>query len=179
MLRRRHARRSGDYLASLGALGLTARLKRLSDRMLHEARLLYRELELHVEPNWHLVFLLLEERGQLSVTEIAGALGWTHPSVVKVTSQMRAQGLLEAKGQPGDRRRTLLRLSAAGRAQLAAARPIWDAGRRGLEELIDDAGGGILPALAALEAAVAERGFRRRTLAALERPKARPARRRA
>ena len=40
-----HAR---DYLSSLGALGLTARLKRLTDGLLHEARALYDELGLNL-----------------------------------------------------------------------------------------------------------------------------------
>ena len=135
--------------------------------MIQEGRLLVRQLDTTVEPNWYLVFLLLERYGELSVTEIAGALGMAHPSVTSVITRMRERGLLEAAGSPGDRRRTLLRLSPQGRDELAAARPAWDAARRGLEQLIDESGGKLLLELEALEAALARRGLRHRTLDAL------------
>lgn len=158
---------SRDYLASLGALALAARLKRISDRMIQEGRLLYRQLDADIEPNWYLVFLLLEQHGELSPTDIARELRWAPPSVAQVTARMQERGLLEAIEHPGDRRRKLLRLSTSGRARLSAFRPAWDATRRGLQQLIDESGGEFLPALESLEAALARRGVRHRTLDAL------------
>ena len=157
-----------DYLVSLGAMALAARLKRISDRMIQESRSLYRQLDATIEPNWYLVFLLLERRGALSVVEIARELRMAHPSVATVIARMLARGLLEATDNHGDRRRRLLRLSPTGRAQLVALRPAWEAARRGLEQLIDESGGAFLPALDSLEAALTRRGFRRRTLDVLE-----------
>jgi DNA-binding MarR family transcriptional regulator len=165
--RRRRSAQRRDYLVSLGALALAARLKRISDRMIQESRLLYRQLEATVEPNWYLVFLLLERYGELSVTEIADALQMAHPSIATVIARMEERGYLEAADNPVDRRQRLLRLSALGHAQLAASRPAWDAVRRGLQQLIDESGGTFLPALDSLEAALTRRGFRHRTLDAL------------
>ncbi len=157
-----------DYLASLGALALAARLKRVSDHMVHDARALYQDLGLQVEPNWYLIFLLLAERGPLSVTEIATALGWAHPSVVVVAAKMQKRGLLESRDAQGDGRRRLLRLTKKGRSQLASARPIWEAARLGVQSLIDEAGGKIMPLVDALEVAFSRRGLRQRTLDVLE-----------
>ncbi len=168
----------GDHLSALGALALSARMKRLSDRMVREAHALYRELELGIEPNWYLVFLLLDEGARRSVTEIAAALGWSHPSVVSLTGDMQKAGYIALEGDPDDRRRTLLKLSASGRARLKAARPIWEASQRGIEGLIAESGVDFLRGLDALEAALSERGFRQRTLDALAAaaPRARRAR---
>jgi DNA-binding MarR family transcriptional regulator len=167
---RNQARKKGDgndYLASLGPLALAARLKRLSDRMMHDGRLLYRDLRLNLEPNWYLVFLLLEREGKLSITEVASALGWTHPSLVSLKSAMLERGFLQAFGAPEDGRRKLLRLSKRGLAELERARPVWDGARRGVKQLLDETGVDVLQAVGALEAALARSGFRRRTLVAL------------
>ena len=153
----------GDHLSALGTLALSARMKRLSDMMVREAHVLYRELELGIEPNWYLVFLLLEEHKTLSVTEIATAIGWSHPSVVSLIREMQKAGFVAAEQDANDGRRTLLKLSARGRAQLKVARPVWDASRRGIEALLAESGVDLMRGLDALEAALRTRGYRQRT----------------
>lgn len=168
----------GDHLSTLGVLALSARMKRISDLMVRDAHVLYRELELGIEPNWYLVFLLLDAHGQMSVKEIATALGWSHPSVVSLTGEMLRAGFLMAEGDAEDGRRTLLKISANGRAKLKVARPIWDASRRGVEALIAESGVDLMQGLDALDAALAQRGYRQRTLDAMsaEAPKPRRSR---
>lgn len=156
-----HAR---DYLGSLGALGLTARLKRLTDGLLHEARALYDELGLGIEPNWHLVFLLLEAHGALTVTEITTALGVAHPSVVAMTTRMIERGLVKPHPNPTDARSKRLRLTPKGRARLAAAKPVWEASRAALETLMGETGVDVLGLVASLERALEARSYRTRTL---------------
>jgi DNA-binding MarR family transcriptional regulator len=156
-----------DHLSALGSLALSARMKRVSDMMVREAHVLYRELELGIEPNWYLVFLLLDEHKKLSVTEIATALGWSHPSVVSLVGAMQDAGFVAAEEDATDRRRTLLKLSARGRAQLKTARPVWDASRRAIEALMAESGVDWMRGLDALEAALRERGYRQRTLDAM------------
>jgi DNA-binding MarR family transcriptional regulator len=153
-----------DYLASLGALALTARLKRLTDRLMYDARSLYEELGLGIEPNWHLVFLLLEERDTMTVTEITAALGVAHPSVVAITTRMAERGYLKQQANPTDGRSKRLRLTAKGKAKLAAAKPIWEASRLGLEGLLAETGVDVLALVTALEIALDHRGYRERTL---------------
>jgi DNA-binding MarR family transcriptional regulator len=153
-----------EHLASLGALALAARMKRISDAMVQEARGLYRQLDLDVEPNWYLVFLLLEDGSARSVGELATALGFAHPSVLALTGRMVERGLLDATGDPRDGRVTLLRLTARGVKALQQARPVWDASRRGIEGMLAEVGVDVLGALDALDAALARRGFAGRTL---------------
>ena len=153
-----------EHLSSLGALALAARMKRISDAMVQEARGLYRQLDLDVEPNWYLVFLLLEDGAARSVGELATALGFAHPSVLALTGRMVERGLLDATGDPRDGRVTLLRLTARGVKALQQARPVWDASRRGIEGMLAEVGVDVLGALDALDAALARRGFADRTL---------------
>jgi DNA-binding MarR family transcriptional regulator len=68
-----------------------------------------------------------------------------------------------AEQDASDGRRTLLKLSARGRAQLKVARPVWDASRRGIEALLAESGVDLMRGLDALEAALRVRGYRQRT----------------
>lgn len=140
--------------------------------MVQDARNLYQELGIDIEPNWYLLFMLLEKHRQMSVTEMAKAIGWAHPSVVKLAKHMLQLGLLESEGDPNDQRVTLLRLSSLGHTRLKEAMPVWEASRRGLEELIQECGVDLMAALDALDGALALRSYATRTRSKLaERPR--------
>ena len=86
-----------DLLLQLGPLALSARLKRLSDQMNAEARTLYAELELPIEPSFYLVFLCLEAHGELGVMALTKLLGWSHPSVIALVRRMTERGLVRGE----------------------------------------------------------------------------------
>ena len=73
-----------DFLQELVFVGFTARMKRISDSLMYDARKIYEDLDIGIEPNWHLIFLLLKKEEQLTVTEIAQKLGFSHPVVMYV-----------------------------------------------------------------------------------------------
>ena len=58
-----------DFLSEIRYAGLTSRLKRLSDLLLYSTKNFYKSVEIDIEPNWHLVFLLLKA---LNITDISG-----------------------------------------------------------------------------------------------------------
>ena len=152
-----------DLLRQLGPLALSARLKRLSDQMNAEARTLYAELDLPIEPSFYLVFLCLEAHGELGVMALTKMLGWSHPSVIALVRRMTERDLVRANVNPKDKRSTLVSLTKQGTLVLRKAKPIWEAARAGIAEMLDEAGPGTLAALSALEAAHARHGFYERT----------------
>ena len=115
-----------DYVQSLELIGVTARIRRLNDRLMSSGRKVYDILRLDIEPNWHLVLLLLEEKGELSVTEIAAELKFSHPAVIKITGKMIEKGYLLGRRDRKDHRRQLLSLSPAAREKLPLFREQWD-----------------------------------------------------
>ncbi len=54
-----------DFIKELGYKALDSRLKRISDRMSHDVRKFYKEFGIDVEPNWYLVLMLLQKKGDL------------------------------------------------------------------------------------------------------------------
>ncbi|CAL2090785.1 MarR family transcriptional regulator [Tenacibaculum sp. 190524A02b] len=100
-----------DFLKTLKTAGYTARIKRISDGIMHDSRKIYKEIDLDIEPNWHLVFLLLKERDKMTVTEISEALGFSHPAVIKIIKKMKLRGYLYSEVDKKDSRKQQISLS--------------------------------------------------------------------
>ena len=115
-----------EFLAGLGFTGVTARLKRLSDVIMYNAREHYKFLELDIEPNMHLIFLLLKDAdGPMSVTEMAARLKFSHPALIKITKKMQELGYVESLPHPEDGRKTLLGLTARAMDALPEFEAHW------------------------------------------------------
>ena len=157
-----------DLLLELGHLGMTARIKRLSESLSQGIRELYRAERLDLEPSWHLVLLMLADRGHASVTEVAAALRLSQPAVTKMIKKMAAAGYLEVAEDDGDRRRKVLRLSRRAKAQLPVFERVWEAGRASVEELLEG-NEAFLEGLELLERQLRTTGFKDRALERLHR----------
>jgi len=146
-----------DYLQSLGYLGLTSRIKRMSDRLMHEGRLLYKLMDPEMEPNWFLVFKILDEKGYSTVTDISRRLGFAHPSVITIVKKMKAQGYLNFSPNKDDLRVQEIRLSKKGQDKMDTSTEIWAACERGVQSLFESSG--VSEALSIAELAMNDRSF--------------------
>ena len=63
-----------DFVKDLGFLGVTARLKRLSDSISYSIKEMYKKQNIAFEPSWHLYILFLREYPLSSMTEISESL---------------------------------------------------------------------------------------------------------
>ena len=158
-----------DFLTDLGFLGFVTRLKRASDAMLHDGRKLYKELGMDIEPNWYVVFKLLQEKGELTVTEIADEIGFAHPSVITIINKMIKKGYVESRQCSNDSRRRLLVLSEKALGRMPEFERVWSAGVAGAKKMLADTDA--LAFLDLLESRIEEIGFKERTLACLEEKK--------
>lgn len=127
-----------DFLQSLKFIGFTARMKRLSDNLMYDAKMVYANSELDIEPNWHLIFLLLKQEKELSVTEIARILGFSHPAIIKITKKMHSTGYIVSTPSPVDNRKTLLRLSDKAIQALPMFEKNWQIIKSIVEEMVDE-----------------------------------------
>ena len=100
-----------DFIKKLGYKALDNRLKRISDRMSHDTRKFFKEIEIDVEPSWHLVFKLLKENDMLTMVEIAEQLGYSHPSMVVMLKKMTGKGYIVSERDDVDKRKQNIRLT--------------------------------------------------------------------
>lgn len=129
-----------DLVRELGYIALATRLKRISDRMTHSTRLMYKELNLDVEPNWYLVLIIVERSPQISVMDIATKLGFSHQSVISMTQKMIRNDYLNGTKDESDKRRTVFSLTEKARLSLPEIRKVWDAGKQVIYEALDKDG---------------------------------------
>lgn len=115
-----------DFIKGLEFIGLTARINRLSDTLNYSARAHYRDLKLGIEPNWHLVFLLLKKHEKLTITSIANKLHLSHPAVIKIVKKMKEAGFLKSSTDKKDGRKNYIQLSTKAREKLPHLEIEWD-----------------------------------------------------
>ncbi|MDC6365103.1 MULTISPECIES: bifunctional helix-turn-helix transcriptional regulator/GNAT family N-acetyltransferase [Flavobacteriaceae] len=125
-----------DFLTQIGHLGFTARMKRLNEKIVSSTIDHYSRLGLDIDPNWHVIFLLLKEKEKLSVTEIATTLGFSHPAIIKITRKMKERGYLETFKDEKDGRKTLIQISKKGKEILPTFEQEWFRIQEILEEFV-------------------------------------------
>lgn len=152
-----------DYLEELGIEGFTSRIKRLSDLLLYSTRDLYKTMNIDIEPNWNLVFRLLEEHTQMTITDIAARLQLTHPAVIKITNKMKQQGYLGTQADIKDKRKTLLLLSPKAHEELPKIISLWEAQNQIISTLLSDSPE-ILNDLTKIENKLIETDYKQRVL---------------
>lgn len=148
-----------DFLPKLKHLGFTARIKRLNEKIVASTVEHYASQNIGIEPNWHVVFLLLKQKEVLTVTEIARILGFSHPAIIKITRKMRDAGYLKTKKDPNDARRTLISLSPQGEDALPELEAEWYRIQEVLQEVVDET---FLKKLYDLEQHLQKKSFRER-----------------
>ncbi|MBL6445214.1 MarR family transcriptional regulator [Fulvivirga sp. 29W222] len=151
-----------DFIKELGYLSLASRLKRISDSMIHSGRQMYKNLNVDIEPNWYLIFKLLEKHGNLSVTDIAEKLQFSHPSVITIINKMTLAGYLQSEPCPTDGRRQWITLTQKAKKMLPEYQKLWVAGTKGIENMLKDTN--FLTLLDHLEQELSQQSFMERTL---------------
>lgn len=150
-----------DFIKELGYKALDSRLKRISDRMSHDVRKFYKEMNIEVEPNWYLVFMLLQKNKEMSIVDIAGPLGYSHPSVVAIIKKMADKDYLNIRKDTTDKRKQMVSLTEKAVHMLPQLEQIWDSCEKAiLQVLSDDLG--ILTYLDDIDCRLKEESFHHR-----------------
>lgn len=144
-----------NFLHSQNELALGSRFKAISESLYAVANATYRASGVDLDAHWFPVLRYLQVKGPAGVTEIAAAIGQTHPAVSQLAAKLRAAGWITRRGDRADGRRSVLELSANAEAELDRLGPVWCAIRRGAQAAGRRASGNLLDALAGFEADLA------------------------
>ncbi len=154
---------NNDFLKELGYLGLIARLKRLSDSMLYSIRDLYKLEDIDIEPNWHLVFLILKKHKTRTMSEIAESFHLSQPAIVKIINKMKKKGYIDIIQDTHDNRKRQLQLSQKSISKLPKFEKIWHAGQQSIKEMLE-ANQEFLNLLENFEQQIEDKSFKERVL---------------
>lgn len=143
-----------QLVRDLGVLALASRLKALSDRLYEAVDRGYAQLGFAMDSRWFPLLQCVYERGPVTVSDAAEAIGQTHSAVSQLAARLVREGLLERHADPDDGRRTHLRLSGEGEHLWARLGPAWCAMRQAVRAV---GGEPLLDAVAACESALEQR----------------------
>ncbi|MFK7813358.1 MAG: MarR family winged helix-turn-helix transcriptional regulator [Maribacter sp.] len=127
-----------DLIRQLGYANLDTRLKRISDKMSHSLRSMYRNLDMDTEPNWYLVLWIVKEKPNVSVMEIAARLKFTHQSITTITNKMIYKGYLQSLKDPVDKRKTIFNLTKKAEEKMPLFTKIWEIGKKVTLDLLNE-----------------------------------------
>jgi DNA-binding MarR family transcriptional regulator len=162
-----------DFLIELGDLALASRLRRLLFRLHRDGVRVYEDLGVEFKPKWFPVFHLVALRPRIGMSDIAGTLHMTHPSVIEIVNDLVRHGQLETRQSREDRRRWELRLTAKGRRTRKRLEPVWRAFAAAGGEVASEGNNRFLASIEKVERALDRCSLHERILSRLE---ARPAR---
>ncbi|MEO5559056.1 MAG: bifunctional helix-turn-helix transcriptional regulator/GNAT family N-acetyltransferase [Dokdonella sp.] len=143
------------FLHSQAELALGSRFKAVSESLYAIANATYRANGIDLDAHWFPVLRYLQVKGPASVTEIATAIGQSHPAVSQLASKLRKKGWLTRRTDRSDARRGVLELSLEAERKLDRLGLVWCAIRRGAGAAATRGYGSLLDTLAAFEADIA------------------------
>ncbi len=115
----------GDIFNQAGIMLVTSRMRRLTERLMQDNVEMYRAYGLDFKPRWTPVFYVLADGEPHGVTDLARAVGQSHPSVCATVREMTAAGLVESRRGRGDARRSEVLLTEEGRRVRETIDEVW------------------------------------------------------
>lgn len=141
-----------DVVRGLGLTGLGSRMKRLGERLQADTQRIFDAVGLPVQPSQLMLLMALDRLGEMTIGDLALAIGISQPGVTRTAGQLAEAGLVEITQSDDDQRRRLARLSAAGRELVERANiEVAPLVRAAVADLFGDAAGPLLEQLASLE----------------------------
>ena len=144
------------FFSAIGSLGIASRLKRLSDMFMAETRAIYAAAGVEFEPRWFPVFFLLQERGEITVTEAASLIDVPHTYVSQLVKEMRQAKLVQFKRHPDDGRSRIVALTPKGVALVDVLKPMWEDIQDAVDTLIEQTGIDVLGTVKKMEQLLTE-----------------------
>ncbi len=126
-----------DFLKELEYLGVTARIKRLSESLFYNIKELYRYADIDIEPSWHLVLLTLKHKNSVTMYELSQILNISKPAITKMIKKMQDMNYVLIYSDSNDSRKKVVELSDKAKKELPRFEQIWSAGQRAVKQILE------------------------------------------
>ncbi len=127
-----------DFYRQTGELIFGTRLKRISEKFLTDVSKVYKVLDIPFEVSWFPIFYLLNQKGALSVTEIARELQITHSAVSQWVNVLQKKNLIKFTDDANDRRKRLVDFTVKGSRLIPTLKPIWESMTKAMQNLLTE-----------------------------------------
>lgn len=148
-----------NYIQELGSRALGSRLKNFTELLNRDVLQIYKEQNIDFEPRWYTFFLLLSEKGEMSVMDIASQLNQSHPAVNQVANALEKNRLIISNKKRQDGRKRFIKLSKKGKLLLDKLIPIWKSVEDATNEFIKEANPDFMTDLNQMEQALEKKSI--------------------
>lgn len=115
-----------DLLQTLGEIGLGSRLKRISDLLMKETQLLYKNQNIDFDPYLFPAFNSIIKLKKTTNTEIRELLHISQPAVTQILNKLFKKELIKLKIDEQDKRKKWITLSSKGETLYSEIQPLWN-----------------------------------------------------
>lgn len=100
------------------------RLKKTGEMISSQVAHILSDRKIEFEPRGIYLLIILKEKEQASIKEIAAILGMTHPAIVQMVNSLNNFGLITQSKSVDDKRITLIELTEKGKEELNKIKPV-------------------------------------------------------
>ncbi len=152
-----------NIIDEIGILAISTRLQRLSEQLRKDGALIYKSFDIDFEPKWFPVIYTLHIKEMLSVVEIAGEIGYSHPSTISLLKELEKLKIISSKKDKLDERKRLIVLTTKGKELVVKMQPVWTVIKNALKEITDNQNN-LLKAIEETEQNLIRKSFLQRAL---------------
>ena len=147
--------------------GFGSRMRRVTNQMLADVDSAYKQLNLPFRSRYFPIFWGLQQREQMTVSELTELSGFTQPATSQTLKALQKKGLV-ALHTGIDGRERVVTLTRDGKALLGSLQPFWNKAATTLNDLLEETTPRLDLALASLESALEKKPLVRRLLEATQ-----------
>ncbi|WP_342323175.1 bifunctional helix-turn-helix transcriptional regulator/GNAT family N-acetyltransferase [Kosakonia sp. BYX6] len=149
-----------DILSDMPYAFLGSRLKRLAEQMQAEASALVQNTGIHVPPGLYPVLMVLDKQPGLTISELARYARVSQPAMTSSINRLIRAGLVRRQSEDNDRRKTFIRLTAAGKTAIVQGEQVaWPLLGNVVQELTAGLSGNFIEQITQIEKRLAERSL--------------------
>jgi DNA-binding MarR family transcriptional regulator len=148
-----------DFITSLGPAFLARRLRALSDQFVDDIQVYLTEQGVQAPARGLSTVMLIATAPGTGVTQLAEKLGFSHPLMINLLSQLEKLGLVRFQADSADKRRRLVYLTREGEAEVSKLKSAIPAITAAYASLSQQAGHDLWAALEDMSRAMQEKPY--------------------
>ena len=153
-----------NIISQLGYIAIGTRFRILTDRLMQDADKVYKSLEIDFEPRWFTVFYLINQKKQITTTELAEQLGYSQPAITQIINSLIKKRIIKAVKSRDDSRKKVITIAPKGEEMLLKLIPVWQEIENAVKELFSSTGYDILLILSKIEAELDKKSIHNRVM---------------
>lgn len=130
------------------------RLKKTGEMLSSQISEILFDEKIEFEPRGIYLLIILKEKEQASIKEIAAILGMTHPAIVQIVNSLNNIGMITQSKSVDDKRITLIKLTAKGKEELNRINPVLTEIESTVESIVNEIDANLKYSLSKLSEAV-------------------------